>query len=51
LSAASQEPYRLTKVWMGWGRCRSTNEATGPDARIRKGVISVVSAETATATG
>jgi hypothetical protein len=33
--AATHEPYKLAKVCKGWGRWRSTNVATGPEARMR----------------
>ena len=46
-----QPPYSVTKVWSGLGSLRSTKLANGPEARISHGVVSVVIAETATATG
>ena len=46
-----QDAYSDTKVCSAWGSFRSTQAAAGPEARIIHGVVSVVSAETLTATG
>ena len=45
------EPYSGTNVCSGAGEQRSTHSAAGPAARMSHGVVSVVMAETATATG
>ena len=51
LRSSSQVPYSAAKVWIGRGSLRSTYAATGPAKRISRGVVRVVIAETATATG
>ena len=49
--SAIQEEYSATKFCSGRGSFRSTHEATPPAERMSHGVESVVTAETATATG
>ena len=46
-----QLPYSTLKVCNGLGRMRSTQLATGSEARINHGVVKVVRAETTMATG
>ena len=45
------EPYSDANVCSGAGSFRSTHRAAGPAARMSHGVVSVVIADTATATG
>lgn len=50
-SRSNQVSYSAANVCSGLGSLRSTQDAAGPDARMSHGVVRVVIAETATATG
>lgn len=50
-SCSSQLPYSETTVWTRPGSLRSTHAAAGAEPRMSHGVVSVVAAETATASG